>query len=436
MKGSELPVPEWFTAEFLYRINYGPVEPGDYETALTYSRDRIYSREAARRRQAYPYRQSVKRWGWTPRFPWFRGPIRNTMEIWDDDRRYRRGGIWKQGTEPWVVSRNSQLGPHRVYLKFLDPRLSEVFFQNLLPYCSPRLPGGDSFLYWEYNEDLLLLEFEYNLLRRLRPLSQYGLTNRMPLAAMLADANTLISIVSKLTDRPLRINWREIQETHPNTFYGARSQLVHGEPTPMFHFGDSGFCKTFLDLILFGSSELGIGPWKQLPGNQFYEIDPPKTWFRLAGFSEQEDNARTVLKKKLDDLKLDFSNIDASFICSGPFRLMLTTRLERHFILDRDGYLQIFWDFRSLPGSSFVSRFETHFLWGKSENDGCSKNIRLFRLPSVLTRVANIRVWHRKSGVPILSCSVARPSPKESGCNFMAPQLGSTASIMVVSRSI
>jgi len=68
------------------------------------------------------------------------------------------------------------------------------------------------------------------------------------------------------------------------------------------------------------------------------------------------------LAKLLNALTLDFSSINAAFICSGPFKLMLTTSLENHLFLDQDGYLQIFWDFEREPAAR-LGLLEHHFFW-------------------------------------------------------------------------
>ena len=65
---------------------------------------------------------------------------------------------------------------------------------------------------------------------------------------------------------------------------------------------------------------------------------------------------------------LDMSSLDASFICSGPFRLMMTCLPERHLHLDADGILHIYplpietpWWLDHRP--SRLTIFEGHFFW-------------------------------------------------------------------------
>jgi hypothetical protein len=61
--------------------------------------------------------------------------------------------------------------------------------------------------------------------------------------------------------------------------------------------------------------------------------------------------------------RLDISKLDASYICSGPYRLMLTTRPDRHLYLDDYRRVHIFWDFNpSNPGRS-LGKYKGHFFW-------------------------------------------------------------------------
>ena len=91
----------------------------------------------------------------------------------------------------------------------------------------------------------------------------------------------------------------------------------------------------------------------------------------LLNVDEYDDSpSERELAKRLDALTLDFSSTNAAFICSGPFKLMLTISLENHLLLDEDGYLQIFWDFEREPGAR-LGLLEYHFFWDyESQNTG------------------------------------------------------------------
>jgi hypothetical protein len=69
----------------------------------------------------------------------------------------------------------------------------------------------------------------------------------------------------------------------------------------------------------------------------------------------------TSLIEKTTSLKLRLSSLDAAFISSGPFRLMLTMDLEEHLVLDNEGYLRIYWDFETIPGSRLLI-YDGHFI--------------------------------------------------------------------------
>lgn len=116
----------------------------------------------------------------------------------------------------------------------------------------------------------------------------------------------------------------------------------------------------FLDILLFS----GRRPGTQLllpkcHDNTTYLDDD---WLRMAGLELPDCGLQKRMLKKLDNLSLNFSNIDASFICSGRFRIVLTTRFEKHFYLDSSGYLHIFWDFASWIGRD-LDLLDGHFFW-------------------------------------------------------------------------
>jgi hypothetical protein len=65
---------------------------------------------------------------------------------------------------------------------------------------------------------------------------------------------------------------------------------------------------------------------------------------------------------------VDLSSLDASFICSGPFRLVVTCLPERHLHLDADGVLHIYllpsisrWLGYNIPAR--LAMFKDHFFW-------------------------------------------------------------------------
>jgi len=66
----------------------------------------------------------------------------------------------------------------------------------------------------------------------------------------------------------------------------------------------------------------------------------------------------------LESANVDLASLDAAYICSGPYRLMLTTLPENHLVLDPDGFIHIFFDFRKTIGCS-LNVYRGHFLWDR-----------------------------------------------------------------------
>lgn len=72
----------------------------------------------------------------------------------------------------------------------------------------------------------------------------------------------------------------------------------------------------------------------------------------------------TNQRAELESAHVDLSNLDTAYICSGPYRLMLTTLPENHLALDPDGFIHIFFDFRKTIGCS-LNIYKGHFLWDR-----------------------------------------------------------------------
>lgn len=81
-------------------------------------------------------------------------------------------------------------------------------------------------------------------------------------------------------------------------------------------------------------------------------------------FPEPDEEVVDKLKKKMEDLKLGFTHLDASYLSTGPFRIMLTTQLEKHLLLEKEGYLNVYWDFERNIGAK-LSLLEGHFIWDR-----------------------------------------------------------------------
>jgi hypothetical protein len=70
----------------------------------------------------------------------------------------------------------------------------------------------------------------------------------------------------------------------------------------------------------------------------------------------------------LQGLYGSLENMKASFICSGPFKLALTTYPSEHLTLSNNGKIRLFWEGRSqvsaLPGAKSFLRYKKHTLGG------------------------------------------------------------------------
>ena len=103
-----------------------------------------------------------------------------------------------------------------------------------------------------------------------------------------------------------------------------------------------------MDILLF--TKISPGPdlergIKYIEDDKLSSLEVAKDFLDTAGYKIPDARSIRALEEKITNLKFDLSNFDASFICSGPFRLTLTNRLEKHLILDKDGYVNVYWDF-------------------------------------------------------------------------------------------
>jgi hypothetical protein len=339
----------------------------DYETMLKYSNDQVYAIKAEERRRAYPNRTAIRK-RWPPILPWQRRPIRKQIEVWDD------WGFWELGNENW----NKPYVSHRFHAGFsatigyrfvslLDPKLSRRIYRRLFPKTTSPL-SFNAFSYCDdTSNDSHLVDFAVFENGVVNQVSQkIKATRLLPLAAVVEDAFTVISEISTLASDGEPIDWNKIFEKTLPLFHNNRAPVdsseYHRIPDSKERFQGKRSYFEFLNVLLFTHGQ--PGPSFDPRRIQISETDPRETWFKVAGFSKQD---REPLLHRLESLKLDFSNIDASFICSGPFRLMLTTRMDQHLLLRDDGYLQVFWDF-GRPGAS-LRTFSGHFLWGRERGD-------------------------------------------------------------------
>jgi hypothetical protein len=113
----------------------------------------------------------------------------------------------------------------------------------------------------------------------------------------------------------------------------------------------------FMTTILFTPDNHYLQEWNK--------EDKVNDFFLRALSGRTQTGQPSSQRNDQESSRLDISNLDASYICSGQFRLMLTTCLEKHLYLDKDGVLYVFWDFTHEIGSS-LDIYRRHFLWDPS----------------------------------------------------------------------
>ena len=70
-----------------------------------------------------------------------------------------------------------------------------------------------------------------------------------------------------------------------------------------------------------------------------------------------------AISNTLEECRFDLRDLDASFICSGPYRLARTLEFEKHLYLDEDGIIYIYWDNARTPGSALSLYYGSHPVW-------------------------------------------------------------------------
>lgn len=369
-------LPTWMTPEFLYRINYGPITDKDRDKVASFLYDQYYGIVGRLRRKTM---SSVCRRSWSSILPspWGRAAIRNVVPCPDEDDRLRLR--YKLEKEDW-----SNVPPARppAYIGFLDPLLSDHIFHSLLPNCSfinPYCNFRYRELDWAIDRDALELEV------RLCHMD----TVLLPFAAVVRDIRKLVSRLDSNwieKDGTAILEVPELQEMQNLSEFYIYScpRAVHPrlESIPRMKLGRAiqGLgTSDILEIILFdrrrpGPSLQSLSPGPEL-GRWIHRFGD--RLFGMREYVKQDEQSLSGLLKKCDALTLDISSIDASFISTGPFRLMFTTRFEDHFLLDKEGYLHVYWDFEPLD-LDFESGLKHHFIWGRqgyiSGSSGANSN--------------------------------------------------------------
>jgi hypothetical protein len=341
-------LPPWLTPEFLYRINYGPITHADREKVQDYL-IRQYSALEVRRRYKTIKHLRRRQWRLFVPYPWGQLPIRKVVReaSSDDELSYMNSSV--ASFQPLVM------------IGFLDPKLAHLLKKAIYPFREYNLK--DFYEDFKYEEEGAVitrasLELELSLVRP--RMADSHLSYLLPFAAVIADMKRLIESinVARFTYRgvsePLGLS---IQEAlHSQSYYISGSYFFRcDERLENLH---------FISVML--RSRLSCGPELDPLDGDFMEIKP--ILLNVDDFRESEENGEKELAKRLDNLTLDWSSINAGFLCSGPFKLMMTTVLENHFVLDQEGYLQVYWDFEPVPGAR-LKALEGHFFWDYSSDN-------------------------------------------------------------------
>ena len=331
-------------------------------------------------RQRHRTMSSICRPSWKEHlpYPWHRLQIRNKVELWAMSP---TPGEEPLGKEDWSAAPSV---PPLAYIGFLDPLLAGELIHQVYPtrpmYIEGRHPYSDFMYQRSHGLARNLMELEVRLCQLVKSSIDYKECVILPLAALVSDSLRLISNIECELSQNNSPGTLECESTVwlKNMYISTYGMISDSQRVADIHVNQMrakiepamprlGSLDLF-DALLFSFRRPGprIHPLKPTIDEGMNVTDSiPKTrinWPRLTELEEPVDSSQNKLQDKIDRLHLDFSNIDAAYICSGPFRLMFTTRLEDHFLLDATGYLHVFWNFdRSFSNGFDV--IENHFLW-------------------------------------------------------------------------
>jgi len=296
---------------------------------------------------------------WSSMLPLIRPPI--SIEI--DSRR--------EGRPTSLKPENTEL----LFFGFFDPRLVVELLSQLYPSSSYFITGGqgDNFksmlcrLYrqryglcyyparaeWvDHISGACHLLLEHNLLEICRRRYSGGDLMVFPIGAIALDVIALIPKMKASMESDG--DFSRLELTTKNYLFAPFSFLSTAERG---HSYARSTTASFIQTILFTKGNHFIPPWDT--------EDKVEDFFHRAFGHHTQAGHTDSYRYDQESSRLDISNLDASYICSGPFRLMLTTCLEKHLYLDKDGILYVFWDFTHEIGSS-LDLYRGHFLWDPS----------------------------------------------------------------------
>jgi len=347
--------PDWMTPDFLYRMNYGPLTNKESYKAASFLQDQLADIKAS---QCIRTTKSRASRSWHSMSP-FRAPICPTIDFRD-----------QKELKPKIEN------PRPIVFGCLDPKLGVELLSQLYPTPSHFIPregkdviselrryyasGYSQFHYTPRTMEVDmhtvagLLLFEHNLLRLCR--RRYGFrgeTMVFPMGALALDVLVLIQRIKSSIS--IDSDFAQLGMTVRKYLISPQSYFSTAERGTSDAYGSS-ITPMFLKTILLTRGNHFLPEW-----NKDDKVD--EFFFRVLNSGTPFDPPNS--QRDEESSRLDISNLDASYICSGPFRLMLTACLEKHLQLDKDGILYVFWDFTHEVGSS-LDIYRRHFLWDPS----------------------------------------------------------------------
>lgn len=356
-------MPESLNADLLYRFNYGPINADEYTYMILFIFQQYYYYEAFRRADCV---SSIRRGSWKSKLPFARSPINNHIGTNINDAPVIPP-LWTQGAVG-EIQKCSSLG-----VPLIDPVMGELLLSKMFPgRPKPPMPRthtlGHTFL--------MSLEIRLSILAW-HNFSSVGLYAMVPFAALLSDAIRNIDLLrsespnirSEIT-RP----FFESQHFKTPNFTEHMNLIISKSSTPAFQrlnnikeaLTSSAFrqCYDTKDVILLRQLSPGIN----LVDPTQVRLDPAKTPSESFGVTicnalQLSETSLSTQNFDPESAKVDISKLDASYICSGPYRLMLTTAPERHLFLDSNGFLHVFWDFERYYLGESLGQYAGHFYW-------------------------------------------------------------------------
>jgi hypothetical protein len=350
------PIPSWMNPDLLYRLNYGPIHGHELDQVATFVTGTYHDRIRALDCEGmYP----VVHRSWRNILPFARQPVLDTVE-----------------TSPGQIhSRQTYLKQNdTIWLGLIDPVLSRTLLSKIYPNNShfSNLQAFESAVYGGFR---YRINFEDTNIARLLELElfenfgkfigYYPRIALMPLGAAIYD---VLRVIDQLKQNAYVVRFKGSGSldtcSGEDQYYSSREDVISSNPSVAC--GNSLerpnaelFLKKTKQLILFSRffSEFGKYSFENpIVPNVFESL--------LQGdhMSSTSPNGNVA-----ESQAVNLSSLDASFICSGPFRLVVTCLPERHLHLDADGILHIY-----LPPANFwwvgdkLSRltiFQAHFFW-------------------------------------------------------------------------